>query len=118
MNESPAHAGLSVCVDARALPCASHWILRETNLGLAIPSNGPIIVFMQPEDIKQLIERGLPGAQVNVSGDGHHFEASIVARQFAGKSVLQQHQMVYATLGDKMRSEIHALSLRTLIPEA
>ena len=72
---------------------------------------------MQPEDIKRLIERGLPGAQVEVAGDGHHFEALIVAEQFAGKSMLQQHQMVYATLGDKMRSEIHALSLRTVAPD-
>ena len=72
---------------------------------------------MQPEDIKRMIERGLPGAEVQVDGDGHHFEAVIVAKEFAGKSMLQQHQMVYATLGDKMRSEIHALSLRTLTPE-
>ncbi len=72
---------------------------------------------MQPEEIKQLIERGLPGAQVEVEGDGHHFEAVIVAKAFAGKSMLQQHQMVYAALGDKMRSEIHALSLRTRTPD-
>lgn len=72
---------------------------------------------MQPEDIKRLIEQGLPGAQVEVDGDGHHFEAVIVAREFEGKSMLQQHQMVYAALGDKMRAEIHALSFRTLTPE-
>lgn len=78
---------------------------------------GPIITRMQPEDIRQMIERGLPGARVAVQGDGHHFEALVVAREFAGKTMLQQHQMVYATLGDKMRAEIHALSLRTLTPE-
>lgn len=72
---------------------------------------------MQPDDIKQLIERGLPGAHVLVDGDGHHFEAVVVTPAFAGKSMLQQHQMVYAALGDKMRSEIHALSFRTLTPE-
>ena len=72
---------------------------------------------MQPDDIKRLIERGLPGAQVEVAGDGHHFEAIIVAPEFAGKSMLQQHQMVYAALGEKMRSEIHALSFRTFTPE-
>lgn len=72
---------------------------------------------MQPEDIKQLIERGLPGADVRVDGDGHHFEAVIVSPQFAGKTMLQQHQMVYAALGDKMRAEIHALSFRTFTPE-
>ncbi len=71
---------------------------------------------MQPDDIKKLIEQGLPGAQVSVIGDGHHFEAEIVSSAFAGKSMVQQHQLVYATLGDKMRAEIHALSLRTRTP--
>jgi acid stress-induced BolA-like protein IbaG/YrbA len=72
--------------------------------------------MMQPEDIKRMIERGLPGAQVAVSGDGHHFEAQVTAREFAGKSMIQRHQMVYRTLGGKMGNEIHALSLRTLAP--
>ena len=71
---------------------------------------------MQPDDIKKLIEKGLPGAQVSVIGDGHHFEAEIISSAFAGKSMVQQHQMVYATLGDKMREAIHALSLRTRTP--
>ena len=73
--------------------------------------------MMQPEDIKQMIERGLPGAQVAVTGDGHHFEAQVVTREFAGKSMIQRHQMVYRTLGGKMGNEIHALSLRTLAPD-
>ncbi|MEW6330969.1 MAG: BolA/IbaG family iron-sulfur metabolism protein [Pseudomonadota bacterium] len=72
--------------------------------------------MIQPDDIKQMIERGLPGARVSVTGDGHHFEAEVVAREFAGKSTLQQHQIVYRTLGGKMGNEIHALSLRTLAP--
>ena len=72
--------------------------------------------MMQPDDIKQMIERGLPGARVSVTGDGHHFEAEVVASEFAGKSTLQQHQIVYRTLGGKMGNEIHALSLRTLVP--
>ncbi len=72
--------------------------------------------MMQPEDIKQMIERGLPGALVAVTGDGHHFEAQVVTREFAGKSMIQRHQMVYRTLGGKMGNEIHALSLRTLAP--
>jgi acid stress-induced BolA-like protein IbaG/YrbA len=73
--------------------------------------------MVQPEDIKQWIEHGLPGSQAQVVGDGHHFEAVIVAADFAGKSMIAQHRMVYAALGDKMRNEIHALSLRTLTPE-
>jgi len=72
--------------------------------------------MMQPEDIKQMIERGLPDAQVAVTGDGHHFEAQVVTREFTGKSMIQRHQMVYRTLGGKMGNEIHALSLRTLAP--
>ena len=72
--------------------------------------------MMQSEDIKQMIETGLPGARVSVTGDGHHFEAEVIASEFAGKSTLQQHQIVYRTLGGKMGNEIHALSLRTLTP--
>jgi acid stress-induced BolA-like protein IbaG/YrbA len=52
-----------------------------------------------------------------VQGDGQHFEAVIVSAQFAGKRPIQRHQMVYAVLGDRMREEIHALSMRTLTPE-
>lgn len=72
--------------------------------------------MIRPDDIKQMIEHGLPGARVSVTGDGHHFEAEVIAREFAGKSTLQQHQIVYRTLGNKMGNEIHALSLRTLTP--
>lgn len=73
--------------------------------------------MVQPNDIKQWIERGLPGARAEVVGDGQHFEAVIVADAFAGKSTLQQHRMVYAALGDKMHTTIHALSLRTMTPD-
>ena len=72
---------------------------------------------MQPDDIKQMIERGLPGAWVAVVGDGRHFEAEVISAVFQGKNMLEQHRMVYAALGDKMRAEIHALSLRTRVPE-
>jgi len=68
--------------------------------------------------ICQLIERGLPGAQVHVDGpDGVHFEARVVSGAFAGKRPLARHKLVYATLGDKMGGEIHALALTTLTPE-
>jgi len=72
--------------------------------------------MMQPEDIQTMIEQGLPGAQVRVDGDGHHFEAVVTAAEFSGKGTLQRHQMVYRTLGSKMGNEIHALSLKTLAP--
>lgn len=68
------------------------------------------------EEIQRLIEQGLPGAQVHVVGDGHHFEAVVVTEAFAGKGKLQRHQMVYAALGARMGNEIHALSLKTLAP--
>ena len=72
---------------------------------------------MSPETIAQLIQAGLPGAQVEVFGDdGVHFEALIVHEAFAGKLPLARHRMVYATLGDKMGGEIHALALKTLTP--
>lgn len=73
---------------------------------------------MHANEIKRLIEGGLPGAQVEVQGDDErHFEARVVAREFTGKSMVQQHQMVYRILGDKMNTAIHALSLKTLSPD-
>ncbi|MCE5393632.1 MAG: BolA/IbaG family iron-sulfur metabolism protein [Acidithiobacillus sp.] len=72
---------------------------------------------MQAQTIRQLIEQGIPNAKVQVLGDdGAHFEAIVIAEQFAGKSLVQRHQLVYACLGDRMRDEIHALQLRTLTP--
>ena len=73
---------------------------------------------MNPDTIRRLIEQGLPGARAQVQGeDGVHFEATVVSEQFAGKLPLARHRMVYATLGERMGGEIHALALRTLTPE-
>jgi acid stress-induced BolA-like protein IbaG/YrbA len=73
---------------------------------------------MNAETIRQLIEQGLPGARAEVHGeDGVHFEAHVVCAQFAGKLPLARHRMVYATLGERMGGEIHALALRTQTPE-
>ncbi|MEJ7747335.1 MAG: BolA/IbaG family iron-sulfur metabolism protein [Luteimonas sp.] len=73
---------------------------------------------MTPDLIRQLIETGLPGAKACVSGDdGVHFEATVVAEGFRGKLPLARHRMVYATLGERMGGEIHALALKTLTPE-
>lgn len=67
--------------------------------------------------IEQMIKNGLPDAEVSVSGDdGVHFEAVVTSHSFAGKSTLQRHRMVYATLGETMGREIHALALRTELP--
>ena len=73
---------------------------------------------MNPLQIQQLIEAGLPGARAQVDGaDGVHFEAMVVSESFRGKLPLARHRMVYATLGGRMGGEIHALALRTLTPE-
>lgn len=73
---------------------------------------------MTPDTIRQLIEQGLPGAQALVQGDdGVHFEALVLCDAFKGKLPLARHRMVYATLGELMGGEIHALSLKTLTPE-
>ncbi len=69
-----------------------------------------------PESIRQAIEQGLSCARVDVEGDGHHFEALIVSSAFEGRSRIERHRLVYAALGDRMRQEIHALSMRTLTP--
>ena len=70
-----------------------------------------------PEDIQQYIRAGLACEHVEVTGDGAHFEAVIVSEAFAGKRPIARHQLVYAALGDRMRDEIHALSMKTLTPE-
>ncbi|MFB9068663.1 BolA family protein [Pseudofulvimonas gallinarii] len=73
---------------------------------------------MDAEQIRQLIQAGLPDAEVRVHGDdGVHFEAEIVSPSFAGLRPLQRHRLVYATLGDLMGGAIHALALRTLTPD-
>ena len=72
---------------------------------------------MNALQIQQMIEAGLPGARAQVAGDdGVHFDATVVAEAFRGKLPLARHRMVYATLGERMGGEIHALALRTLAP--
>ena len=70
-----------------------------------------------PELIHGYIKNGLECTHLEVEGDGQHFSAVIVSPAFAGKSRIQRHQIVYAALGDRMREEIHALSMKTLTPE-
>jgi acid stress-induced BolA-like protein IbaG/YrbA len=70
-----------------------------------------------PEDIKQYIAAGLTCEHLAVEGDGQHFYATIVSDAFDGKRPIQRHQLVYAVLGDRMKAEIHALSMKTLTPD-
>ena len=73
---------------------------------------------MTPEEIQEMIESGLPDCSATVvSDDNTHFDATVVSNAFSGKRPLQRHQMIYATLGDSMGTEIHALSIQALTPE-
>ena len=72
--------------------------------------------MVTPESVKSGIEAGLACEHVEVAGDGQHFQALIVSSEFEGRSRVQRHQLVYAALGERMREEIHALSMRTLTP--
>lgn len=69
-----------------------------------------------PEQVKGYIETGLPCERVDIEGDGQHFFATIVSSAFEGKQRIARHQLVYAVLGERMREEIHALSMKTLTP--
>jgi acid stress-induced BolA-like protein IbaG/YrbA len=70
-----------------------------------------------PELIHGYIAAGLECTHLEVEGDGQHFTAVIVSPAFAGKRPIARHQLVYAALGDRMREEIHALSMKTLTPD-
>ncbi len=73
---------------------------------------------MNAQEIEQLIAAGLACEQLEVTGDGRHWNAHVVSEAFAGKRLIQRHQMVYATLGGRMATdEIHALSMKTLTPQ-
>ena len=72
--------------------------------------------MVTPESIKTSIAAGISCEHLEVRGDGQHWEAVIVSRAFEGIPRVRQHQLVYAALGDRMRAEIHALSMTTLTP--
>lgn len=73
---------------------------------------------MNVETVQAMIAAGMPEAKVSVEGaDGVHFEALVIASEFAGLRPLQRHRRVYQTLGDKLGGEIHALALKTFTPE-
>ena len=72
--------------------------------------------MVTPDSIRATLESGLACEHLDVRGDGHHFEAVIVSPEFEGLSRIKRHQRVYAALGDRMREEIHALSMTTLTP--
>ncbi|MEX8494297.1 BolA family protein, partial [Sphaerotilus sp.] len=69
-----------------------------------------------PAQVRDFIAAGLACEHLEVEGDGRHFFATIVSSQFTGKLRVARHQIVYAALGERMREEIHALSMKTLTP--
>jgi acid stress-induced BolA-like protein IbaG/YrbA len=69
-----------------------------------------------PQDVQRYIADGLPCDHVEVEGDGRHFFATIVSTEFEGLLRIRRHQRVYAALGQRMREQIHALSMKTLTP--
>ncbi|OGS90679.1 MAG: BolA family transcriptional regulator [Gallionellales bacterium GWA2_60_18] len=73
--------------------------------------------MVTPESIQLSIAQGMVTEHLDVDGDGRHFEAVVVSEAFAGKNRVQRHQLVYQTLGDRMREEIHALSIKTYTPQ-
>jgi acid stress-induced BolA-like protein IbaG/YrbA len=75
-------------------------------------------VSATPEEIKQRIEAGIPGAEAEVTGDGHHFQASVSAPAFVGLSRIAQHKLVYDVFGAEVGDRIHALSIKTTVTEA
>ena len=73
--------------------------------------------MVEPRSVEDSIRAGLAVTHLEVTGDGAHFEALVVSPEFAGLTRVRRHQLVYAALGERMREEIHALSMKTLSPE-
>ncbi|MEO8037203.1 MAG: BolA family protein [Betaproteobacteria bacterium] len=73
--------------------------------------------MLSPDKVRSYILENLNCDHVEVDGDGAHFEAIVVSAEFRGKTRVQQHQVVYRALGERMREEIHALSMKTFTPE-
>ena len=69
-----------------------------------------------PTEVQEFIQAGLPCQTIQVEGDGRHFFATIVSAEFEGLSRVRRHQRVYQALGERMREQIHALSMKTLTP--
>ncbi len=71
---------------------------------------------MDPETIKELIKETISTTYIQVEGDGSHFHAVIVSKDFEGKTPIERHKMVYSALGNSMKSDIHALSIKAYTP--
>src|SRR5688572_4662312 len=106
---SPLSRGVSLPYHFSPCGCCA----RDTSCAIERPTT-----MTEPDQIRKWLEESTLACEyVQVLGDGHHFEAVIVSPAFRGKSRVQQHQLVYAALGDRMSGEIHALSMQTWTPE-
>lgn len=77
--------------------------------------------MMTPKEVERLLTRAFPDAEielVDLTGTQDHYQARIVSSVFSGRSLIEQHQLVYRALGDAMNGPIHALALKTYTPEA
>ena len=74
-------------------------------------------MFPTPEQIEGYIKQGITCTHIQVEGDGQHFYATIVSSDFEGKRLVQRHQLVYSAMGDRMKAEVHALSIKAFTPE-
>lgn len=87
-------------------------------IDLPVECDSPKGEIMENDAVKQLIESGLPGSEVLVTGDGRHFEAVVISDDFEGKSLIQKQRMVMATVKSQIESdELHALSIKTFTPQ-
>jgi acid stress-induced BolA-like protein IbaG/YrbA len=75
------------------------------------------MMFPTPEQIEGYIQQGIACTHIKVDGDGQHFFATIVSSEFEGKRLIQRHQLVYSAMGDRMKAEVHALSIKAFTPE-
>ena len=73
--------------------------------------------MLTPDTLKNYITAAMPCSHIELEGDGQHFYATIVSAEFTGLSMIKQHQRVYTALGDRMKAEVHALSMKTYSPE-
>ena len=73
-------------------------------------------MFPTPEQIQSYIEQGIACSHLAVECDGQHVNATVVSAEFEGKRLIQRHQLVYAALGDRMKAEVHALSIKAFTP--
>ena len=74
-------------------------------------------MYPTPEQIKSYILEGLNCTHISLEGDGQHFFATIVSPEFEGKRLVQRHQLVYGAMGDRMKAEVHALSMKAFTPD-